>query len=397
MRTTSRILGAALAFALAAAAPAGADGGAGRLASDLRVHGTLDLNLHAGYDALDLNGLGVGDSPFDPYRMRLFLESQVAPGIQVYAQSLLDESHVELVEGAYAMISPWRDRDLHLLAGKIPSPIGTWEPRGYSDRNPLIGRPLVYSYYTSLQGGGAPATADALLKAAGTGAEGPDYGYGSHGPGLTIVWDGWWDAGITAEGSLRPFEFAFAATQGTPSSPAPGDDWNVGNSWMGRIGLAPTPGLRFGVSGSTGPYLPEAVADHLAPGLDPKSYRQDLAMADAEWEGGRLELHAEGAVNDWGTPTLGKLWVRGGYVEARLGLGAAWWVAGRGESLRFSHILGSAGESPWDDDIDRYEAGLGYRLDRDARVKLAVQRNRRYEGGVPDVDDLIALQLSLGF
>ena len=47
-------------------------------------------------------------------------------------------------DGAYALWTPWKSRDLHLQAGNIPWPVGTWAPRKYSDKNPLIGEPLIY-------------------------------------------------------------------------------------------------------------------------------------------------------------------------------------------------------------------------------------------------------------
>lgn len=360
------------------------------LVSTLTVRGTLDVTGHGRSEALDLDGTAIGDSPYDPYRLRLFTEAQVAPGIQVYAQSLLDESHYELAEGAYVMFTPWEGRDAHLLAGKIPFAIGTWEPRSYSNKNPLIGAPLLYSYYTSLVPWAPAFTADAQRAKAGG-------GWMLSSIGMTTAWDGWWDAGVMAQGSAHPIEYALAATQGTPSAPAPGRDPSPGNGWSGRLGVAPTAGLRLGVSGATGPYLPDGAAYAVPAGHEVKDYRQDLLMSDFEWQGGRIELRGEGALNAWGTPSLGTLRVRSGYAELRAGLGAAAWFAARVEGMRFSHFATSTGDAPWDDDVDRVEAGLGYRLDRNALVKLVYQRYRVYEPAEPRVYDLAAVQLALSF
>ena len=386
MRSRVPILAALLALSLFKA-PAGAAEGL-----PIVVHGLFDLNAHSGSAALQMNGFLVGDTPFDPYRLRIFLEAEVSPTIQVYAQSLLDEYHYELVEGAYAMVTPWKDRDAHLLAGKIPSAVGTWEPRSYSNKNPLIGTPLLYSYYTSLHADAPPADADALLGGAGQGSI-----YGDAGLGLVIVWDGWWDTGVTIQGSERPFEYTLSAQQGAPSAPEPGYDESPGNSWLGRVGIAPTAGTRFGISGSTGTYLPAFLASAVPPGGSLRDYRQDLLMADGEWQSGRLELRAEAASNAWRTLTLGWLRVRSGYLEARLGLGAASWGAIRAESMRFAKIAGSAGERPWDDNVDRYEAGFGMRLDRRALAKVAAQRNLLYTATGVQTHDLVSAQLSLAF
>src|SRR5262249_8893739 len=148
------------------------------------------------------------------------------------------------VDGAYAMMTPWASRDLHVLAGKIPWAIGTWAPRTYSDHNPLIGSPLVYQYHTSLVWYAVPPNADALLASAGRGQYGVNYFGFTMGRGMAVVDDSYWDVGVTVTGSQRPLEYALGVTAGTPGWGSTSQDENSGKTALGRIGLAPLPGLR---------------------------------------------------------------------------------------------------------------------------------------------------------
>ena len=116
-----------------------------------KAHGLLDLGLVSSIDGRELNRLTIGDSNFDPYRVRLFLDARLSPTLELHLQTLLHEGMWGLrADGAYALWTPWAGRDVSLEAGKIPWPIGTYAPRAYSDRNWLVGTPLLYQYRTAL-------------------------------------------------------------------------------------------------------------------------------------------------------------------------------------------------------------------------------------------------------
>ncbi len=122
-------------------------------------------------------------------------------------------------------------------------------------------------------------------------------------------------------------------------------------------------------------------------------------MADLELSAGHFELHAEGARNFWETPTVGRLAATSGYVELKVTSPFGGWAAGRLDAIRYGEIESSSGESrPWDDDIDRVEAGVGWRFTRETLGKLVYQRSSftGYEG--PDrVRSLMAAQVSVAF
>ena len=85
-------------------------------------------------------------------------------------------------------------------------------------------------------------------------------------------------------------------------------------------------------------------------------------------------------------------------MEARFDFSPGWYVAGRVGAMDFGEIVvdpGSGETAPWDQDIRRTELALGYRLAREALVKLNWQRNT-----VPTNDfeqNVLALQLSTAF
>jgi hypothetical protein len=306
------------------------------------------------------------------------------------------------VDGAYAIYTPMTARDIHLMAGKLPWAIGTYGPRTYSNKNPLISSPLMYALHTSLVWYKVAPTADVMLGAAGTGSTGVDYFGYAMGLGMPIVDDAFWDVGASLVGSARPLEFALGMNAGTPGwGSTTTQDENSGKSVLGRVGMQALPWLRLGVSGAYGPYLKSSLDPTLPTGKTANDYHQKLAMADLEVLAGHAEFHAEGARNAWETPTIGELRVSSGYAEIKYSIPAGFYLAGRYDVERFGKLTNSLGESkPWDWNVRRIEAGVGYRFSRDARAKLVHQRTT-FEGAQANGSNrtlpLLAAQLSFGF
>ena len=218
---------------------------------------------------------------------------------------------------------------------------------------------------------------------------------------MPIIDDSYWDVGVTVAGSARPLEYALGAVAGTPSWGSTKFDDNSGKSVMGRLGFAPSPSLRVGVSGSYGPYLLEKLNPTLPAGKSVNDYNQKLLMADLEVMVGHAELRAEGARNFWETPTLGELAVNTGYAELKYLFDSGMFLAGRYDMQDFGNIQNSAGQSlPWDWNVVRGEGGLGYRISRDADAKLAYQHSE-FDSGVAGSSkvrrSIFAAQLSIGF
>lgn len=390
------VIAITLGLTLAAAGPARAAS-----ATDFKWHGTLDLVAAERTDGFQLNTLERGDNPYDPYRLRLFAESQPSDRLHVLGQFVFDDASGLYVDGAYAIFTPWLSRDVHLMAGKLPWAVGTWGPRTYSNRNPLIGAPLMYQHHTTLLWYDTPPSNDKLLATAGRGSSGVNYFGYSEGKGMPVIDDSYWDVGVTLAGSARPLEFALGVIAGAPSWGSTSRDDNSGRSFLGRIGFAPIPDLRIGASGSYGPYMLQTLNGKLPPGKTVDDYDQMLLMADLEVLVGHVELRSEAARNIWDTPRTGELSVNSAYAELKYLLDSGMFVAGRYDLQRFGKIQNTAGQSlPWDWNTTRGEAGLGYRISRDATAKLAWQYTE-FDTGVPGAGtphrSILAAQLSLGF
>lgn len=346
-------------------------------AGPISLSGLLDLCGADPGNAVTLNYLNMGGSAFDPYRFRVFADAVPDRRISLFTQVMWGEEFDPEVVGAYVDVAPWPERDLHLQAGKIPWWIGTYAPRTYSNKNPLVGAPLLYQYHTSFPYNHLPPDADALLAQAGQGQFGVSYDPSYRaGRGLPILYDACWDFGVMAIGSMRPLEFSLGFVNGAPSSSQPGRDNNQGKSVLGRIGASPAPGLRLGVSGSIGPYLDDEVGE-LVPGIRVEDFDQRLVMADLAYAAGHAEFISEGYVNEWETPTVGNLDVRGYYVEAKYTFPLGFYAAARWDEMFFGEIADSTGASyPWDANVRRIEAGGGYRFSKQIIAKAIYQWNR---------------------
>ena len=371
----------------------------GAAAAPVRVHSLLDLTATTRGDALTANWDNAYLSNFDPYRLRVFAEATPSDHFEVDVQASYQDAEWLRLIGAYVQYTPWPEHDFHVQGGKIPWLVGTYAARAYSDENPLVGTPLMYQYHTGLGWYAPPATVDDLI--AVTDGGDPDVGNRHYAGGMPVLWESWWDVGVAAVGSARPVEYMVGVTSGTPGWATAGEEENSGKSVIGRLGLTPIPALRIGVSGSHGPYLNDFSAMFVPPGKDVNDYDQDLAMADAEILFGHAELRGEAFHNVWETPTVGDLRVSGFYAEGKYTLAAGLYAAARYDQMRFSEVAGSDGVGrPWHADVDRLEAGVGYRLSRAVLAKGVYQhftRRALVSSGADEKDDLFAVNLVVSF
>jgi len=370
-------------------------------ASDIKARGLLEVVAAPQGDAFVGNVLTRDDCPFDAYGARLFGDAQVDPRLQLALQVVLRDASSIYVDGAYAIFTPSLTRDLHVQAGKIPWPIGTWAPRTYSNHNPLIGSPLMYQYHSTLLWYEVVPSADALLATSGSGQIGVNYFGYPEGRGMPLVDDSYWDVGVTAVGSSRPLEYALGVTTGTPGWGSTSQEENSGKTVLGRVGLMPAAGVRIGVSGAYGPYLVHSLNSQLPAGHQVEDYHQRLALVDAEWVTGHIEARAEGAYNVWETPTVGDLPVQSGYVELKYAFTFGGYLAARCDGMWFGRIADSSGAlHPWDANLTRLETGAGYRFSRAAQGKVVYQLTSYDQApstGGPRDRSLVAAQLSIAF
>lgn len=368
-------------------------------AAPVKVHSLLTLSATTRGDALTASWDDALESNFDPYALRVFAEATPSSNLEVDVQAYYTDAHRVRLIGAYVQYTPWPDRDLHLAAGKIPWFIGTYQARNYPDKNPLVGTPLMYQYHTGLGWWVTPGSVDQLV--AVTDGGDPALGNPHWAGGMPVIWESWWDVGLAAIGSKRPFEGMVGVVTGAPGWATSGEEENSGKSWIARLGVTPTPAVRLGVSGSVGPYLNDFSNMFVPPGKTVNDYDQQLVMADAEFQFGHAEIRGEAFRNVWQTPNVGDLRTSGFYAEGKYTLAAGLYAAGRYDQLRFSKVVGSTGgPRPWHRDVDRVETGLGYRLSRAVLAKAVWQRftERALTPAADDTHaDLVSANLTVSF
>lgn len=332
------------------------------------------------------------DSPFDKMRATLFGDIVLAPRLTLFNQAILaptSRAHFQTYWRPILQFDALQKNRFQLLleAGKLATTFGSYSPRAYSNRSPLISPPLIYHYFTSLRSNQLPANNDDLLKSRGQGNSDiftrfSGGGSGGSSDGLPIIYDVCWDTGIRAFGSLWRLEYSLALTQGTLSDPViDGNDTNSGQQIVSRISLIPATGLFIGSSYARGAYLNRAVAAALPAGQTPEDYVQEVIGFDLNYEVRHLKLVGEVLFNTWEVPNIvgnqGRskdLTVLGWYAEARYAFLPGFYGAVRVDQLKFEKIENSVGESlTWDDDIWRLEGGIGYQFWEGVLGKLIVQ------------------------
>ena len=129
-----------------------------------QLEASAQINIYSltslGYTFLDndsdINTMHRNDDPFNPVRVSLFMDKWITEDIGVFLEFLWDAGKTPTfittkprINGAYAVLSPLETELVRFKLGYIPLPFGTWAPRTYSDRNPLVGIPLMQHYILS--------------------------------------------------------------------------------------------------------------------------------------------------------------------------------------------------------------------------------------------------------
>lgn len=402
-RWASSIL-ASLAVLSAGVTPVRADGDS---AGAMQLKGCFQTILREEGDrGVGLNQDSTSEGPFNLVQLAVKAEAALSDRVSVFTRLNFDSgaSFDVSVYGAYVMFSRFLPADLHVELGKVPSPFGTFAERSYPDKNPLIGTPLMYHYHTSMRPDRVPFSADDLLSARGQGQFGFSYLSGDTTGmqtrrGVPVLYDSWWDFGMVCLGTWGNFEGRLGLMNGAPGIPEARAEVNDSRAPIGRIGWVPSPWLRAGASAGRGAYLSQGSEPYLPAGKGLRDYQQSIVGLDLELTHGWWDFHAEWAGNTFESPYItedltGTAW----YVEARRKLAAGTYAAARWDDMRFGEIRDSSGASQtWDQNVQRFEAGVGYWPERKVLLKADVQMHRM-DSGSWDRDNMIGgLQATLWF
>ncbi|HMI32300.1 MAG TPA: hypothetical protein VK527_11240 [Candidatus Limnocylindrales bacterium] len=393
-------LGPVLALALALGMA-----GRGECASigPVNFQGHLDLVGASRNDQNGINNLNFGENPFHTARIRLFADAPIQEHVHVFTEFLYDDDAMfARLFGGFVRLSDPKGRDIHLEVGKIPLHLGAYPNRAYAPKNNLIGAPLMYQYHTNVRNDQVPTRGDDIVANQGLGYRSNYMTPGLAGVGydngwaLPILYENCWDFGAVVIGTLSPLEFAVGATNGTAGAPLM-SDYNDGKQVLARIGFAPTPWLRAGVSGSRGPYLMETLNEDLPPGRTADDYMQKLASADLELSYGHGVLYSEFLRNWFESPFIGDLELSAWYVEGKYTVLPGWYVAARFDRMVFDDVsLSTGGVAAWDADLWKREIGIGFKPSTRLVAKL-VHQESRINVSPPIVRAFAAAQLSVVF
>jgi hypothetical protein len=396
----ARLTGAMLATVLAL-------GGArtGRCASlgPVNFQGNLDLVGLSRNDQEGINTLNFGENPFHTARIRLFADAPIQDHVHVFTEFLYDdETMMARLFGGFVRLSDPKGRDIHLEVGKIPLHMGAYPNRSYAPKNSLIGAPLMYQYHTDLRTDQVPVRGDDIVANRGRGYRTSYMSPGLTGVGYTdghavpVLYENCWDFGAVVLGTAAPLEFALGVTNGTAASPVMSDN-NDGKQALARLGFAPAPWLRAGVSGSRGPYLNKTLDEDLPPGRTADDYMQNLAAADLELSYGHGVLYSEFLRSWFESPFVGDLALKAWYVEGKWTVLPGWYLAARFDRMIFDDVsLSTGGVAGWDADLWKREVGIGFKPSTRLVAKL-VHQESRINVSPPIVRAFAAAQLSVVF
>ena len=395
--TTGRRIAAATFFVLAVvgvAVDALAQG-------SLQMRGLVDIVATDVHDYRYLNTVNTNDSNFDALRSRLFVEGQRGQ-TSVFLQFLVSPESYDQFRffGGYLMHRVLEERNVFLEAGLTPMHDGIWASHTYSNKNPLVGIPVAQYWKTSMHATMLPADLDQLLSMRGRGQTGFVYAdsngvRGKPYASAPIVYDNCWNYGAFTLGTLGQVEFALGVTLGAPAASVQGSDTNENLTWHAKVGYAFMPGLKLWLSGARGAYMDRVVAPYLPAGKTVNDYYQNLLIVSGDWQWWRLAVLGEMYFNHFDTPVRETgLSNESFYLQAVYSPLAGWDLAVRYDRMTFEQVPNSTGDvMSWDENLQRWEGGVGYHVTRDLLVKGVVQATQDDE----EWEVIPALQASFSF
>jgi hypothetical protein len=312
------------------------------------------------------------------------------------------DRHVVYPYALYLKLQPAPEQPFSVLIGRIPPVFGGFARRDYGETNPLIGQPLAYGYPTTQLSYPPPSRRELVLNRGGGWAVRYPRATAVYGPqGVALVSARRWDTGVSAQWNGDKLEAGFAVTQGTLSQPRTEDD-NGGKQISGRLGVKPTPSVSLGVSAARGRFLSDDYLYGLPEPARSQHHDQRAYGVDGEYSLGHVVVRGEIVSSQWDTPFLNgdptlRLKALGTSIEGRIALTPRWSFAARGDRLGFSDVTTSTGDvRTWDANVRRAEAGFGYLLRRNVRLKATYQYNWR-DGGRIQKQGMAGAQLLYWF
>jgi|GEM_PF-1921254 hypothetical protein len=303
-----------------------------------------------------------------------------------------------VVQG-YLRYSPHLAWDLNIQLGKFGSPFGEFLTRNYSNENPLIGFPLIYTHRTPVNADYLPSDPDELLSYRGRGQSAGFYAFDNRGAWLPLV-NFAYPTGVMAFGNPGRLDYRFALVNSSLSNPL-----NLGTpgqrlQWIGGGGISCFPGLHLGASYAEGPYLNASVNHSIGSGQSINDFDQKTLGFDLQYTLHHLEIYAELVFNRFSIPNIHEPFgATGYYLEVKRTWTPRIFTAVRWNQIYFDRFRDgfAPGQGPRVDyNVESLELGFGYRFTESLLAKFAYQYNRTLSDQVPR-DHVFAAQLVYTF
>jgi hypothetical protein len=311
----------------------------------------------------------------------------------------LQHTRTDPVLQAYLRYSPHLAWDLNVQLGKFGTPFGQFLTRNYSNENPLIGYPLIYTHRTPVSAAYVPTDVGELLTYRGRGEGAGFYAFSNGNAWLPLV-NFSYPTGVMVFGNPGRWDYRLALVNSSVSNPLNLGEPGQRPQWIGAGGITCLPGLHVGVSYAEGPYLNGSANRWLAPGQSIDDFKQKALGFDLQYTLHHFEVYAELLFNRFDVPNLlQSLGATGYYIEAKQTWTPRFFTAVRWNQIFFDRLRGDSlsGEAPrFDYNVNSLEAGIGYRFTEKLLSKFSYQYNRTLSDTVPR-ENILAAQLVFSF
>jgi len=216
--------------------------------------------------------------------------------------------------------------------------------------------------------------------------------------GAPPIWNVPYQWGAMAMLGAGPLDARIGWMNGVPSSAPPAWSWSGGSVADGApvlsVGWSASPELRLGGSWTRGAFLRPLLRGALPAGTERSDFKQQLWGLEAAFSRGPAVVRSEVFYDQWDVPNVNDRAADvSGYLEVQSDVVAGLWIAARLAAIHYRDITnGSGAAAPWDYDVRRAQLTAGYRLVRNAELKVELMRTDTV-GPLDPRDDLLAVQL----
>lgn len=364
----------------------------------------------------ELNELSNENLQLNVRNLQLFFDAVVDNDVSITGK-MTTTSRNKSIDVQLAFVTFWRlaGSALNVSAGKILTPFGSFARRQLSPDNPLIGSPLFFYYQTNVSPAAGYLDSNGVLLSQSL-----------YGGRLSTMYTGGYYVGAEAFGAFADdlVQYDMALLNAPLASTNSEINLDKQVAFHGRIAVRPAIWGTLGASFCTGSFLERVMVNgFLNQTGGTERFKQRAIGLDLSLSYLYYEINAEYVNNRFNAPYIvfvydippyksgltGKdeLLLSSTELLVDLKIDAPFYpglyVAGRYNRVRFGSItdpLGSSStfgkEIPWDRNVQRYGAAIGYKPVRGVLIKVGYEWTKLDIKPQPDLD-AFGTQVSVSF